>query len=113
MNKFTRSLTAIALAAGFSLAAIVPASADQADATRNQIIGGLALIAGIATAVNVSNKNAEAQREQSYDDYSYRTNDNGRTYRNTGNASNNGYSSNQDYQQNGGQRRWAQRGWQR
>jgi hypothetical protein len=65
MNKLTTSLTAIALAAGFSLAAIAPASADQAAATRNEIIGGLALVAGIATAINVSNKNAEAN------DYGY------------------------------------------
>ena len=62
MNKLTTSLTAIALAAGFSLAAIAPASADQAAATRNEIIGGLALVAGIATAINVSNKNAEANQ---------------------------------------------------
>jgi flagellar hook assembly protein FlgD len=66
MNKITTSLTAIALAAGFSLAAIAPASADQAAATRNQILGGLALIAGIATAVNVSNKNAAANTVQGY-----------------------------------------------
>jgi len=62
MNKLTTSLTAIALAVGFSLAAIAPASADQAAATRNEIIGGLALVAGIATAINVSNKNAEANQ---------------------------------------------------
>ena len=70
MNKLTTSLTAIALAAGFSLAAIAPASADQAAATRNEIIGGLALVAGIATAINVSNKNAEAN------DYGYAYNGN-------------------------------------
>ena len=67
MNKLSTSLTAIALAAGFSLAAIAPASADQAAATRNEIIGGLALVAGIATAINVSNKNAEATQ----DNYGY------------------------------------------
>jgi hypothetical protein len=71
MNKLTTSLTAIALAAGFSLAAIAPASADQAAANRNEIIGGLALVAGIATAINVSNKNAEAN------EYSYGYNGNG------------------------------------
>ena len=71
MNKLTTSLTAIALAAGFSLAAIAPASADQAAATRNEIIGGLALVAGIATAINVSNKNAEANQ------YAYGYNGNG------------------------------------
>ena len=70
MNKLTTSLTAIALAAGFSLAAIAPASADQAAATRNEIIGGLALVAGIATAINVSNKNAEAN-QYSYGDNGY------------------------------------------
>jgi hypothetical protein len=66
MNKLTTSLTALTLAAGFSLAAIAPASADQSAATRNEIIGGLALVAGIATAINVSNKNAQAQSIQGY-----------------------------------------------
>jgi hypothetical protein len=89
MNKLTTSLTAIALAAGFSLAAIAPASADQAAATRNEIIGGLALVAGIATAINVSNKNAEANQYaygyngNSYDGNGYQGNnrsDDGRRY---------------------------------
>src|SRR5476649_2930371 len=66
MNKLTTSLTALVLAAGFSFATIAPASADQAAATRNEILGGLALIAGIATAVNVSNKNAQANTVQGY-----------------------------------------------
>jgi hypothetical protein len=66
MNKLTTSITALALAAGFSFATIAPASADQAAATRNQILGGLALIAGVATAVNVSNKNARANTIQGY-----------------------------------------------
>jgi hypothetical protein len=66
MNKLTTSITALVLAAGFSFATIAPASADQAAATRNQILGGLALIAGIATAVNVSNKNAQANTVQGY-----------------------------------------------
>ncbi len=75
MNKLSTSLTAIALAAGFSLAAIAPASADQAAATRNEIIGGLALVAGIATAINVSNKNAEANQEAyGYNGYCYQGN---------------------------------------
>ena len=109
MNKITTSLTAIALAAGFSLAAIAPASADQAAATRNEIIGGLALVAGIATAVNVSNKNAEAQREQQYG-YGY---DNG--YGNNGYRSNrdNNSNTNRGRSDNGGNQRWTQRGWQR
>jgi hypothetical protein len=66
MNKLTTSITALALAAGFSFATIAPASADQAAATRNEILGGLALIAGVATAVNVSNKNAKANTVQGY-----------------------------------------------
>jgi hypothetical protein len=66
MNKLTTSITALALTAAFGLAAIAPASADQAAATRNEIIGGLALVAGIATAVNVSNKNAEANAQYAY-----------------------------------------------
>lgn len=110
MNKITTSLTAIALAAGFSLAAIAPASADQAAVNRNEIIGGLALVAGIATAINVSNKNAEAQRENDYyynngygydrgNDRGFRGND-GRNYR-------------VDRDNNGGNRRDTQRGWQR
>jgi hypothetical protein len=66
MNKLTTSITALALTAAFSFAAIAPASADQAAATRNEIIGGLALVAGIATAVNVSNKNAEANAQYAY-----------------------------------------------
>ena len=79
MNTVTKSLTAVALAASFGLATIAPASADQAAATRNEIIGGVALIAGIATAINVSNKNAEANQY----DYGYR-NDNGYGYGNRG-----------------------------
>jgi len=74
MNKLTTSLTAIALAAGFSLAAIAPASADQAAATRNEIIGGLALVAGVATAINVSNKNAEANEYSYYNGNGYNRN---------------------------------------
>lgn len=66
MNKLTTSITALVLAAGFGLATIAPASADQAAATRNEILGGLALIAGIATAVNVSNKNAQANTLEGY-----------------------------------------------
>jgi hypothetical protein len=66
MNKFTTSVTALALAAGFGFATIAPASADQAAATRNQILGGLALIAGVATAVNASNKNARAHTLEGY-----------------------------------------------
>jgi hypothetical protein len=66
MNKITSSITALALTAAFSLAAIAPASADQAAATRNEILGGVALIAGIATAINVSNKNAQANADYGY-----------------------------------------------
>ena|ERR1700722_13786000 len=66
MNKLTTSITALALTAAFSFAAIAPASADQAAATRNEILGGLALVAGIATAVNVSNKNAQANTVEGY-----------------------------------------------
>ena len=71
MNKLTTSITALALTAAFSFAAIAPASADQAAATRNEILGGLALVAGIATAVNVSNKNAEANAQYGYYDNGY------------------------------------------
>jgi hypothetical protein len=66
MNRITTSITALALAAVFSFATIAPASADQAAATRNEILGGLALVAGIATAVNVSNKNAQANTVEGY-----------------------------------------------
>jgi hypothetical protein len=66
MNKITTSLVALALTAGFSLAAIAPASADQAATTRNEILGGLALVAGIATAVNVSHKTAAAHTIKGY-----------------------------------------------
>ena len=66
MNKLTTSFTAIALAATFGLATVAPASADQAAATRNEILGGLALVAGIATAVNVSHKNAQANTISGY-----------------------------------------------
>jgi hypothetical protein len=116
MNNIAKSFTAIALAAGFSLAAIAPASADQAAATRNEIIGGLALVAGIATAINVSNKNAEAQQQY---DYGYGYGNNGYDY------GNNGYRNGRDnrdrdrnrddrsYNDNGGNRGYAQRGWQR
>jgi hypothetical protein len=140
MNKITSSLTAIALAAGLSLAAIAPASADQAAATRNQILGGLALIAGIATAVNVSNKNAAANTVQGYTqngDTVYNdghvVTGNGQSYYpgnenqsiscsngncgiyNTNNGYGNGYSNNgyNGSYNNGGNARWAQRGWQR
>jgi hypothetical protein len=66
MNKITTSITALALTAAFSFAAIAPASADQAAATRNEILGGLALVAGVATAINVSNKNAQANAQYGY-----------------------------------------------
>ena len=66
MNKLTASLTAAALAATLGLATIAPASADQAAATRNDILGGLALVAGIATALNVSHKNAVAGTIEGY-----------------------------------------------
>jgi hypothetical protein len=66
MKTVITSITAVALAAAFSLATIAPASADQAAATRNEILGGLALVAGIATAVNVSHKNAQANTVQGY-----------------------------------------------
>ena len=92
MNKLTTSLAAAALAATFSLAAVAPASADQAAATRNEIIGGLALVAGIATAINVSNKNAEANAyPYQYGGYQNDGYQNG--YRN-GNDQNNGYRNN-------------------
>ncbi len=110
MNKVTTSLTAIALAAGFSLAAIAPASADQAAVNRNEIIGGLALVAGIATAINVSNKNAEAQRENDYYNNGYGYNNgynNDRGFR--GNDGRN-YNVRRD---NGSNQRYTQRGWQR
>jgi len=80
MNKLTTSITALALTAAFSFAAIAPASADQAAATRNEIIGGLALVAGIATAVNVSNKNAEANADYGYYGNNRVDDRDGRTY---------------------------------
>jgi hypothetical protein len=112
MNKSTiaKSLTAAALAAGFSIAAIAPASADQAAANRNEIIGGIALIAGIATAINVSNKNAEAQ--QQYDEYGYGNGygqDNQRSFRGNDNARYRVSNERND----GGNQRDTQRGWQR
>jgi|GEM_PF-5417504 hypothetical protein len=98
MNKLTTSITALALTAAFSFAAIAPASADQAAATRNEIIGGLALVAGIATAVNVSNKNAEANAQ--YGNYGGNRYDNrdGRSY----GRNDNHYNDNR----NNDQRRW-------
>jgi len=98
MNKLTTSITALALTAAFSFAAIAPASADQAAATRNEIIGGLALVAGIATAINVSNKNAEANQ------YAYGYNGNG--YNGNGYQGNNrsgdgrGYAAQSQHQRN-------------
>jgi hypothetical protein len=94
MNKLTTGITALALSAAFSFAAIAPASADQAAATRNEIIGGIALVAGIATAINVSNKNAEANAEFGNQTYytpagrqNYSNDDNG--YRNRENQNDN------------------------
>lgn len=66
MKKLITAITAAALAATFGLATIAPASADQAAATRNEILGGLALIAGVATAINVSDKEAAANTVQGY-----------------------------------------------
>lgn len=66
MKKLTISLTTIALAATFGLASIAPASADQAAATRNTILGAAALIAGIAIESNVANKNAQANTVEGY-----------------------------------------------
>ncbi len=60
MNKLTQTLTAVALTAIFGLASIAPASADQAAATRNMILGATALVAGIAIASNVARKRAQA-----------------------------------------------------
>ena len=124
MNKFSTSISAIALAAAFSFATIAPASADQAAATRNDILGGLALIAGVATAVNVSNKNAQANTLQGYtpngdtvfqdghvvmqDGQSYYPgNDNQSISCNNGNCAvygNNGYDNGRRYSQNGWRR---------
>ena len=84
MNKLTTGITALALTAAFSFAAIAPASADQAAATRNEIIGGLALVAGIATAINVSNKNAEANAQ--YDNQGYYNRDGQQYDSNNGNG---------------------------
>jgi hypothetical protein len=66
MKKLMTVITATALAATFGFATIAPASADQAAATRNEILGGLALVAGIATAINVADKNAAANTVQGY-----------------------------------------------
>jgi hypothetical protein len=103
MNKLTTSITALALTAAFSLAAIAPASADQAAATRNEIIGGLALVAGIATAVNVSNKNAEANAQYGYESgYNRYDNRDGRSY----DRNDSRYSDNRDNNQRDDGRRW-------
>ena len=66
MKKLSISLTTIALAATFGLASIAPASADQAAATRNTILGAAALIAGIAIESNLANKNAQANTLEGY-----------------------------------------------
>lgn len=66
MKKLTLSLTTLALAATFGLASIAPASADQAAATRNTILGAAALIAGIAIESNVAHKNAQANTVEGY-----------------------------------------------
>jgi hypothetical protein len=66
MKKLTISLTTIALAATFGLASIAPASADQAAATRNTILGAAALIAGIAIESNVAHKKAQANAIEGY-----------------------------------------------
>lgn len=60
MNIIAKSLTAVALAGLLGFGSIAPASADQAAATRNEIFGAAALIAGIATAINVSHKDQVA-----------------------------------------------------
>jgi len=66
MKKLMIPLTTIALAATFGLASIAPASADQAAATRNTILGAAALIAGIAIESNVAHKNAVANTVEGY-----------------------------------------------
>ncbi len=66
MKKLTLSLTTLALVASLGLASIAPASADQAAATRNTILGIGALIAGIAIESNVAHKNAQANTVQGY-----------------------------------------------
>ena len=102
MNKLTTSITALSLTAAFSFAAIAPASADQAAATRNEILGGLALVAGIATAVNVSNKNAEANAAYGEDRYAVRD---GRSY----DQNNQGrYNDNRDNDNRDNGSRWTQ-----
>jgi hypothetical protein len=107
MNKLTTGITALALTAAFSFAAIAPASADQAAATRNEIIGGLALVAGIATAINVSNKNAEANAQYDYGNQSYYA-PQGRQYNsNDGNGYRNDSNQYNQYNQDNG-RRWSQ-----
>ncbi len=66
MKKLMIPLTTVALAATFGLASIAPASADQAAATRNTILGAAALIAGIAIESNVAHKNAVANTVEGY-----------------------------------------------
>jgi hypothetical protein len=66
MKKLTLSITTLALAATLGLASIAPASADQAAATRNTILGAAALIAGIAIESNVAHKNAVANTVEGY-----------------------------------------------
>ena len=126
MKKLMIPLTTIALAASFGLASIAPASADQAAATRNTILGAAALIAGIAIESNVAHKNAVANTVEGYtqngatvyqdghvvepDGQSYYPGNEGQQISCNGNGGcgiygNNGYA-NYGYANNGGWNRW-------
>ena len=62
-----RTLTAAAMALTLAFGSTVkPAAADQAAATRNLILGGLAAIAIGITASNVAHKNAVANTVEGY-----------------------------------------------
>lgn len=101
MNKFFAPITAIALAATFSLATVAPASADQAAVTRNTIFGAVALVAGIAIEANVQKHAAAARYDNRHDRYQ---NDQ-QNYRNANN--NNNYNNDNNYNNGGG--RWSGR----
>jgi hypothetical protein len=109
MNKIITAVAATGLAATFSLAAVAPASADQAAATRNEIIGGLAVVAGIAAIANANNQPHDPYQYgyQAYPDRGYDSGWNARaSLRDRGNnrSWNNDGNQNDDRNGNGGRR---------
>ena len=62
-----RAFAAITLAMTIAFGATMrPASADPAASTRNSIFGAVLALAGVATAINVSHKNAVANTVTGY-----------------------------------------------